>query len=477
LINSKRGEKQQYNNSNNKNKKKRSKRMKQCQFYYDVVCPYAYLASKQIEGVAKRTNTQLIWKPVLLGGIYAATQAPQGKAGSASDVMSQNKRLLMSQDLVWQAERRSIPLHFHPQHPVKSLYALRLLLSTPESIRPSLTHALFDAYWVQNQDISSPKVLQDIAQTLFPSAFNDKKIEETLEDLQAKELLATYTAEAVQRGACGVPSFWVDLGGSNAQTGPTARLFWGQDRLHFVEWMLSQPANTRPPCLRLFPTPPTPSSTPTLRFIHDFSSPWSFLGSTKIESFARENNARLIYHPILLGALFKEIGTTNVPLLAMSEAKRRYFSQDLQDWIKWWGDIPNFGWPSSFPLRTVAALRLSIVEPRLIHLIYAAAWTKDRNIGDVAVLKEIMTNAGFDAEKLLEESNQQAVKDQLKDNTLQAQTMGACGVPTFIVNDQYIVWGQDRLDVVADLLAGWKPKVTMIDVSEFSKRNQLQSSL
>ena len=36
-------------------------------FYYDVICPYAYLASKLIEDVAKRNGAKLLWRPVLLG--------------------------------------------------------------------------------------------------------------------------------------------------------------------------------------------------------------------------------------------------------------------------------------------------------------------------------------------------------------------------------------------------------------------------
>ena len=36
-------------------------------FYYDIICPYAYLASKLIGDVANRNGAKLIWRPVLLG--------------------------------------------------------------------------------------------------------------------------------------------------------------------------------------------------------------------------------------------------------------------------------------------------------------------------------------------------------------------------------------------------------------------------
>jgi 2-hydroxychromene-2-carboxylate isomerase len=44
----------------------------------------------------------------------------------------------------------------------------------------------------------------------------------------------------------------------------------------------------------------------------------------------------------------------------------------------------------------------------------------------------------------------------LRENTNRAKEAGACGVPSFQINGGEIIWGQDKLDVVADILAGWK---------------------
>ena len=45
-------------------------------FYYDIVCPYAYLAAGQIEGLAARTGATIEWCPVLLGGLLKANNTP-----------------------------------------------------------------------------------------------------------------------------------------------------------------------------------------------------------------------------------------------------------------------------------------------------------------------------------------------------------------------------------------------------------------
>ncbi len=89
-------------------------------FYYDIVCPYSYVAACRIENVVKNTNAKLTWKPVLLGtkilnfeslgGIYKSIKAPQGKDGSASDIMPENKKVIYAKDLIRTMQRFDILL-------------------------------------------------------------------------------------------------------------------------------------------------------------------------------------------------------------------------------------------------------------------------------------------------------------------------------------------------------------------------------
>ena len=149
-------------------------------FYYDIVCPYTYLAAHRILGLTKHpgaAHVEVQWKPVLLGALYKvlsrqppvsrprggnlaivdlstvafrglvlypqATHAPQGKDGSASDVMNPAKRTLAARDLMRQAERANVPLVWNSHHPARSLNALRLILSAPESRRVEVSMALY----------------------------------------------------------------------------------------------------------------------------------------------------------------------------------------------------------------------------------------------------------------------------------------------------------------------------------------------
>eukprot|EP01102_Stenamoeba_stenopodia_P016752 TRINITY_DN5885_c0_g1_i2.p1 TRINITY_DN5885_c0_g1~~TRINITY_DN5885_c0_g1_i2.p1 ORF type:complete len:441 (+),score=66.43 TRINITY_DN5885_c0_g1_i2:45-1325(+) len=418
---------------------------KEVVFYYDLVCPYAYVASIKLQRARSdpssyfhRADVKVQWRPVLLGGIYQLTQAPQGKAGSATNVMNDQKRMVVAKDLRYVLERNNILLNYHPRHPIRSVEALRLLLSVSDEDRPLLTRILYEAYWVDNLDIDDTDFLLATAERngiVVPKG--------VFEDERWKTQLKQNTEEVVARGAPGVPAFYVNN-----------RLFWGQDRFHFVEKALGNP---HPKPLRLLPSSTKATKPTKFTFYFDFSSPWSYVGWTQVERLAAEGgtNVTLEYVPILLGALFKEIGTPNVPMFAVSEARRAYISQDLMDWVNWWGIKLN--WPSSFPLRTVLPLRVAIVDIRTVGPIYKAAWVDDRNIGEASVLKDVLAEAGFDAEALLSKADDESVKKHLRDNTTRAVKVGVCGVPSYQVNHGDVIWGQDHYETIQDLLAGWVP--------------------
>ncbi|HEX8951909.1 MAG TPA: 2-hydroxychromene-2-carboxylate isomerase [Polyangia bacterium] len=187
-------------------------------------------------------------------------------------------------------------------------------------------------------------------------------------------------------------------------------------------------------------------------FHYDFSSPYAYLGATQIERVAAQAGARVVWRPILVGALFNRIGTPNVPLEQFPAAKRAYMLRDLLHWASHWG-VP-FRWPSRFPMRTVAPLRLALaVEAAggeiatLSQRLFAAYWVEDRDLADPAVLRDFGDLSAIEAP---------AIKDALRRNTDEAIAAGVCGVPSFLVRE-HLFWGQDRLALVARALAGWDP--------------------
>jgi 2-hydroxychromene-2-carboxylate isomerase len=166
-------------------------------------------------------------------------------------------------------------------------------------------------------------------------------------------------------------------------------------------------------------------------------------------------------HPILLGALFREIGQVDVPLLAMSDAKRRYTLAEMVRWARWWG-VP-FEPPRKFPQRTVTAQRLCLLPDdvattmRLAIALGRAMWAEQRDLEDDDTLRGVLADCGLPRE-WVERTREPAVKAALVEQTSIAHAAGVFGVPTFIVAGTYLFWGQDRLELVMRALGGWRPE-------------------
>ncbi len=401
--------------------------MKELLFYYDIVCPYAYMASLQVEALAQRTGARLVYKPVLLGGIYNSIGRPQEADAGQSPARIAMGGLRMAR----QAHDAGVELNFPNGHPRRTVNAMRLLLAADEATRPALTATLYRTYWQQGRDVSDPAVLAEVARShgIDPAVTGDPAVKQALFDA---------VDEAVERGLFGVPTFVVD-----------DQLWWGGDRLHLVERALGGS-----PAYAATDGGATGSGR-TVEFFHDFGSPYAYLGATQIARVAAENGAELVYRPMVLGGLFKTIGTATIPIQTFTEPKRRWYLHDMTQWSAFW-DVP-FAFASNFPLRTITASRVALADPATTDCLYKAAWADDRDIGDKTVLAAVLTEAGFDAASLLEQTQDPAIKAQLFANTDRAASFGACGAPTFVIDGKVVVWGQDRLDEVARLLRGDLP--------------------
>jgi 2-hydroxychromene-2-carboxylate isomerase len=396
-------------------------------FYYDIVCPYAYMASTRVAALAARAGVDLVYEPVLLGGLFQHHQS----ASVPAQTWTPAKQILGLRDIHRSAERLGVPMELNSGHPRRTVKAMRLILATPEAQRTAVADDLFAAYHIHQADITDLAVLTPLAERHGVDIAR-------IEDPAIKEELKERTARAAQAGVFGVPTF--RLGDQQ---------WWGADRIHFVESAL---AGTRvePEAGQ---SPASADVASQITFFHDFSSPFSYLASTQIDRVAAPSTVQ--WRPILLGALFKSIGTPNVPLMTMSEAKRRWVFQDLLQWAKWW-DVP-FQWPTVFPVRTVLPLRVSIQDHRATAPLYRALWADNRDIGQPEVVAGVLTEAGLDSEALIAGAQDPQIKAQLRTNTEDAQAAGVCGVPSFQI-DETVVWGQDRLHFVREMMDGWRPR-------------------
>ena len=281
-----------------------------------------------------------------------------------------------------------------------------------------------------------------------------------------KAELRRRTDEAIALGIFGAPA-WI--------IGRT--LIWGQDRLPWVEATLRGWDPDHSPVDRdldhgvaptldldgdgvVDPTVDLEAGPPrsTLDFYFDVSSPFSYFALTQLATL----HAEVRLHPILLGGLFRAIGTPDVPLFSFPPAKRRYISLEMQRWARWWR-VP-FRFPSKFPQRTITAQRLillaaargSAAQLGLALALGRALWADDRDLEDEPTLAAILTAEHLPAADLLAQTRDAATKAALVAETTAAAAAGVFGVPSYVV-DGHLVWGQDRLELVTGLLSGWRP--------------------
>lgn len=375
-------------------------------FYFDIVCPYAYMAFSYLKSEGVFARKQLSLKPILLGGLFKQLQQPL----DPNQVMHENKASYIRKDILRQAQFFNIPLDFHPEHPVSSLNSMRLItLCQDPNLQLKLVEALYKAYWQKNLDLSDEKVLEPLAKEFGLDLA-------LIEAKETKEALKKATNEAFLNKIFGVPTVALNN-----------RTYFGADRLVFLQDELKLK----------WPKQNWHNTTEKIDFYFDFSSPYSYLGFAE----ASKNPNKFNFKPVLLGAIFQSLGTTQIPMLSAHPHKTAYYMQDMQDWAK--ARALNFTFNDNFPLRSVNACRAFLVEPKCGHTIFEAAWAKNLNIGDEEVLLKVLNESGFDGANILSQTKTQNIKDLLRDNTEEAIERGVFGVPSFFVNGE-LYFGQDR---------------------------------
>jgi 2-hydroxychromene-2-carboxylate isomerase len=194
---------------------------KTVEFYFDLGSPATYLAYTQLPKICAQTDSQLIYVPFLLGGVFKAT-------GNASPATIPAKGRYMFIDLDRYAKRYGVPLTINPHFPINTLVLMRAVtgvqLRQPERFA-AFIDCLFQALWIDGRNLNDPAT---VGAVLSENGFDPQEILALSAEEEVKNALKDTTEKAVQRGVFGAPSMFVD-----------GQLFFGQDRLDFVVEALS----------------------------------------------------------------------------------------------------------------------------------------------------------------------------------------------------------------------------------------------
>jgi len=190
----------------------------------------------------------------------------------------------------------------------------------------------------------------------------------------------------------------------------------------------------------------------TIDFYFDFSSPYGYLASERIEAIAERCKHDIVWHPILLGAIFRVTGQaplTEAPL--KGDYSVRDFARSARE------HQVAYQHPEQFPIGAVAACRavlwlrdhedarLQARTGNLIHALYRAYFTQGLDITDTDVITSIADSLDLDSGAMMQALPSQPVKAALREEVEQAIARGVFGSPMMIVGDEPF-WGHDRLE-------------------------------
>jgi len=195
------------------------------EFFFDFGSPASYLAYTQLPAIASACGARVVWRPMLLGGVFKAT-------GNASPVGVPSKARWMKDDLARWARRYAVAFTFNPYFPINTLTLMRgaagMQMRRPEAFEHYL-EAIFRAMWASPGNLAEPAVLQTV---LANAGFDSDEFTALVADPEVKNRLIANTEEAVARGVFGAPTCFVGT-----------QMFFGQDRLDFVREALEQKAS------------------------------------------------------------------------------------------------------------------------------------------------------------------------------------------------------------------------------------------
>ncbi len=194
---------------------------KQVEFFFDVGSPYAYLAYHQLPKIAAGRNARIVWRPMLLGGVFQAT-------GNRSPVEVPAKARYSFIDLQRWARHFDVPMTMNPHFPLNTLQLMRGAVAYQlrgEAEFQRYLAAIFGAMFERPRHLGQA---EQVAAVLRENGFDAEQFQSLISDPAVKDQLKRNTDEAVARGVFGAPTFFVG-----------EDMYWGQDRLDFVEQALS----------------------------------------------------------------------------------------------------------------------------------------------------------------------------------------------------------------------------------------------
>ena len=191
-------------------------------FYFDFISPYGFFASREVEGMAARHGRTVDWRPMLLGvavlkvmGLKPLLDTPLKGDYVRRDVRRHARKLglVLGHDF-------GQPIG----NPLPAARAFYWLKERHPQLQAAAAHALYDAYWLEGRDLSTPEAVASIG---WPPAVDRAGLLAAVQSDAAAQRLRDAVSASLAAGVFGSPTLVID-----------GEMFWGYDRLRDAdEWL------------------------------------------------------------------------------------------------------------------------------------------------------------------------------------------------------------------------------------------------
>tara|TARA_Y100000591_G_C21792005_1_gene677105 strand:+ start:675 stop:1262 length:588 start_codon:yes stop_codon:yes gene_type:complete len=184
------------------------------EFYFDFISPYSFIAHKDILKIKANFSINIIYKPILLGGLH-------NLHGITAPAFIPAKAKHMIRDCKLLSDKKDIKFKFNSYFPIKTLNLMRgVLIADEDNYKEDYINEIFEAIWGDGLNLNDQNIIDKILKNMGvnPKTFFLRSTTEVI-----KTNLKKITKEAFLKGIFGAPTFVV-----------RDKIFWGQDRLEFA---------------------------------------------------------------------------------------------------------------------------------------------------------------------------------------------------------------------------------------------------
>ena len=194
------------------------------EFLFDFGGPNSYLAHKSLPEICARTGAELVYVPILLGGLFKLTNNQAPMMRYAETPAKRNYEMLEFDRFV---KAHALPFKMNPRFPINSLYLMRGAVAAQQLGCFALyVDTVMAAMWKDSKDMGEAKIVR---QVLDSAGLDSATLLALADDPDVKAELVANTEAAAKRGAFGVPTFFVG-----------EVMFFGKERLGQVEAALTK---------------------------------------------------------------------------------------------------------------------------------------------------------------------------------------------------------------------------------------------